>query len=119
MSTPVTNECLHCHGGLAPGDARCTVCGTLRGETAPPPRTPDSSAPAAENRGLIDNPYAVLAAVFLAMAVLGIPLIWMCRAWSPATKVLLTIVTLIYTGLLFWGFWLIMAWVADRLKDSW
>ena len=65
---------------------------------------------------MIDNPYAVLAAVFFAMAILGIPLIWMCRAWSPATKAILTVVTLLYTILIFWLFWLIMVWVWGRLS---
>jgi hypothetical protein len=118
MSVPETNECLHCHGGLAPGDDRCAVCGTPRGATTPPP-TPATAGQTPASRGLIDNPRAVLAAVFLAMMFLGIPLIWMCRAWSPATKVLLTIVTLVYSVLVFWGFWLIMVWVYGRLSPYW
>jgi len=58
----------------------------------------------------------VLAAVFFAMAILGIPLIWACRAWSPTTKVVLTIVTLIYTALIFWLFYLVMAWTWGRIS---
>jgi hypothetical protein len=68
------------------------------------------------SRGVIDNPYAVLAAVFFAMAILGIPLIWTCRAWSPATKTVLTIVTLLYTALIFWLFWLAMSWSWNRIS---
>jgi hypothetical protein len=67
---------------------------------------------------VIDNPYAVLAAVFLAMAILGVPLIWACRAWSPATKSLLTLLTIVYTALIFWLFYLAMAWSWQRISDS-
>ena len=115
MSVPETNECLHCHGGLAPGDDRCAVCGTPRGATAPPPKSPAADQTTA-SRGLIDTPRAVLVAVFCAMMFLGIPLIWMCRAWSPTTKVILTVVTLLYSVLIIWIFCVIMAWAWGRIS---
>ena len=122
MSTAAAPECHRCHAGLAASDLRCSACGTPRPGIELPPALPATTPTTANekpaNRSVIDNPYAVLAAVFLAMAVLGIPLIWMCRAWSPTTKLLLTIVTLIYTALIFWGFWLVMAWSWNNIRQS-
>jgi hypothetical protein len=68
------------------------------------------------SRGVIDNPYAVLGSVFLALAIFGVPLIWMCRAWTPSTKVVLTIITLLYTALLLWLFYLVMVWSWSRIS---
>lgn len=85
----------------------------MPGHTHDALRTNSDSAPAP--RAVIDNPYAVLAAVFLATAVFGIPLIWMCRAWSPAVKGILTILTLAYTALILWLFSLVMLWCWERI----
>jgi len=71
-----------------------------------------------KRRAILDNPYAVLGAVFLAMAAFGIPLIWMCRAWSTPTKVVLTIVTIAYTVLILWLFWLVMLWCYSRISGT-
>jgi hypothetical protein len=116
MSTAASHECERCHARLRPDELRCPACGTPRpGVDLPavPPAT--STTDKRASRGVIDNPYAVLVAVFCAMAILGIPLIWACRAWSPRTKVVLTIVTLAYTALIFWLFWLAMVWSWSRI----
>jgi hypothetical protein len=52
------------------------------------------------------------------MAAFGIPLIWMCRAWSTPTKVVLTLVTLAYTVFILWLFSLIMMWCWERISSS-
>lgn len=122
MSTPETaaadsRECHRCHAGLRPEQLRCPVCGTPRpGVDLPPTIASASEKENRASRGMIDNPYAVLAAVFFAMMFLGIPLIWACRAWSPATKVFLTIMTLLYSALIFWLFWLAMSWSWNRIS---
>jgi hypothetical protein len=104
MSTTDPHDCERCNARLQPGELRCPACGTPRpGVDLPPVAPPAATTDKRASRGVIDNPYAVLAAVFFAMAILGIPLIWACRAWSPATKAVLTIVTIVYTAFLFWG----------------
>jgi hypothetical protein len=67
---------------------------------------------------VVDNPYVVLAVVLFVTAALGIPLIWMCRAWSPAVKALLTLASLVYTALILWLFWLVMLWCWERISTS-
>lgn len=114
MSTTAPYDCERCHAGMRPDDLRCPACGTPR-PGVDLPEIPATSG-AAARRGMIDNPYAVLAAVFLAMMALGIPLIWACRAWTPATKALLTVLTLAYTALVFWLFYLAMAWSWNRIS---
>jgi hypothetical protein len=110
-------ECHRCHAGLLPEQLRCPVCGMPRPGVDLPLIVPAAAATdTSSSRGMIDNPRAVLAAVFLAMMFLGIPLIWACRAWSPGTKVVLTIVTLLYSALIFWLFWLAMSWSWSRIN---
>jgi hypothetical protein len=118
--------CPRCQAELLPTDVRCPACGatTLADSAVNVPQIPASVvtspvAPAGpKRRAVIDNPYAVLAAVFLAMAVFGIPLIWMSRAWSTPTKVVLTLVTLAYTVLILWLFSLVMLWCYERISSS-
>jgi hypothetical protein len=112
-----SHECQRCHAGLRPEQLRCPICGTPRPGVDLPPIVP--AAARTDNRasrGVIDNPYAVLAAVFFAMMFLGIPLIWACRAWSPPIKAVLTVVTLLYSALILWLFWLAMSWSWDRIS---
>lgn len=116
MTLADRDECERCHAGLRSGDVRCSACGTPRAGIDLPPPPPAPPADPRARRGVIDNPYAVLAAVFFAMAILGIPLIWACRAWSTRTKIVLTLVTLVYTAVIFWLFYLAMAWSWNRIS---
>ncbi len=68
-----------------------------------------------EMRPVIDNPYAVLAAVFLVTGALGIPLIWICRAWSPGMKLLITLAAIVYTGVLLSICYLIVRWALQAI----
>lgn len=115
MSILPTIECPRCQASMSPDEPYCPACG---GGARPMHATTAATKSSAERRPVIDNPYAVLAAVFLAMAVLGIPLIWMCRAWSPFTKTVLTVATLLYTALLLWAFWLVMLWCWARINGA-
>ena len=58
----------------------------------------------------LDNPWIVLALLFFVFAGIGIPLIWMSKAFSTWLKVVLTIVVTLYTGILLWIVWLILLW---------
>ena len=66
----------------------------------------------------LDNPWIVLGLLFFVFAILGVPLIWISRAFPTWGKVALTIAVTLYTGLILWGFWLIMAWSYNRIIDS-
>jgi hypothetical protein len=67
---------------------------------------------------LLENPWMVVAVLFLATGALGIPLIWMCRRFSTIVKILLTVVVTIYTAFILWLFWLIMVWCYQRIVES-
>jgi hypothetical protein len=67
---------------------------------------------------MIDRPWALLGILFLVTLALGIPLIWMSRAFSVPAKLLLTLAICMHTALVFWGFWLVMSWAYQRIVDS-
>ena len=58
----------------------------------------------------LDNPWIVLALLFFVFAGLGIPLIWISKAFSTSVKIILTIALTLYTVLLLWIVWLILLW---------
>ena len=67
---------------------------------------------------ILGNPWIVVAILFLVTGALGIPLIWLCRAFSTRAKILLTFAVTIYTVLILWVFWLIMLWCYHRIVDA-
>ena len=73
---------------------------------------------AAGRRPLLDQPWVVLGLLFLAMGVLGLPLLWTTRAFAPGTKLVLAIVVTIYTALLVWGTGLVLQWSYTRIMDA-
>jgi hypothetical protein len=83
--------------------------GAARGPTQP------STGQAAS---LADNPWAVLSLLFLVTLALGIPLIWISRAFSRPIKILLTVLVMVHTVLVFWLFWLVMAACYHRIMDA-
>ena len=69
-------------------------------------------------RSLLDNRWIVLAGLFLVTGALGIPFLWIGRAFSTRMKILLSIVVTLYTALLLWLFWLVMLWSYHRISES-
>ncbi len=66
----------------------------------------------------LDNPWIVMGLLFFVFAVVGVPLIWISKAFPTWGKIVLTIVVTIYTGLLFWGCWLVVLWSYNRVIHS-
>jgi hypothetical protein len=66
----------------------------------------------------LDNPWVVLGLLFFVFAIMGIPLIWISKAFPTWAKIVLSIVVTLYTALLLWGFWLIMLWSYNRIVDA-
>ena len=73
---------------------------------------------ASDRQSLADNRWAVLACLFFVTGALGIPLLWLGRAFSTRMKILLSLVVILYTALLLWLFWLVMLWSYHRITDS-
>lgn len=61
----------------------------------------DSRADDPQWRKYVDSPGLVLLSCFTVFAVFGIPLIFMCRKFSPVMKVFWSAVVILYTLLLF------------------
>ena len=82
-------------------------------------RSPQSPLTQREKlRRVIDNPWAVLGAIFFAMMFLGIPLLWMSRGFSLAGKVFWTIATLVYSAAIIWAFCLVMWFSYRSIADA-
>jgi hypothetical protein len=57
-----------------------------------------------------------LAILFLVTAALGLPFLWMSRAFNVWWKIVLSIAVIAWTALVLWVFWLIMLWCWSRLE---
>ena len=66
----------------------------------------------------MDRPALLLSILFLVTAAPGLPLLWMSRGFSLTGKIVWTILVLIWTGLVLWGFYLVMAWCLPTIWDS-
>jgi hypothetical protein len=69
-------------------------------------------------RDLIDTPWLMIVVLFLVTAALGLPFLWMSRGFSTLWKVILTILVLLWTALVLWLFYLIMAWCLPIIWES-
>ena len=67
-------------------------------------------------REIVDNQWLMIGMLFLVTAALGLPLLWISRGFSTWAKVILTIAVLVWTVLVFWVFFLIMAWCWSQLR---
>jgi hypothetical protein len=79
---------------------------------------PEQAQPRQSWRVIIDNPWLMILTLFFVTAALGLPFLWISRGFSTLSKVLLTIAVLVWTALVFWGFYLIMAWCIPRIMDG-
>jgi hypothetical protein len=74
--------------------------------------------PHSEKTSVFDQKWFVLAAIFLALMFLGLPLLWRCPAFSKLEKFVWTIATLIYSAVLIWIFILIMTWSWRNITEA-
>jgi hypothetical protein len=69
-------------------------------------------------REFVDNPWLMVLTLFFVTAALGLPLLWISRGFSWWAKVVLTFAVLAWTALVFWVFYLIMAWCLPRIWEG-
>lgn len=60
--------------------------------------------------------WTVLCILFLATAALGIPLLWRSPAFSKNERIIWSVIVTLYTILILWIFYLIMAWSWRRIS---
>jgi hypothetical protein len=70
-------------------------------------------------REAIDNPWLMAALLFFVTAALGLPFLWISRGFSTVGKLLLTLAVLLWTLLVLWVFYLVMAWCLPRIVENW
>jgi hypothetical protein len=65
-----------------------------------------------------DTPLVILAFLFGVTAALGLPILWASRAFSRPMKVVISLVVTLYTIVILYLFYLVMAWCYTRIMDS-
>lgn len=108
--------CSACGAELPPLAGVCRRCGTPKAVAAA--KSAQAAGPADGGQSLLDRPWFILALLFLVTAILGLPLLWISRGFSPAWKIALSVIVTLYTALLFWGSWLIVNWSVSRIMES-
>lgn len=78
------------------------------------PGTTDDPPP----KRALDNPLLVLLLLFGVTGCLGIPLLFLSRGFSTTGRFVWSIVSVIYTALLLWGFVLIMQWCWGEISRA-
>jgi hypothetical protein len=69
-------------------------------------------------RAALDNPWLMLATLFFVTLFLGLPFLWISRGFSTWGKVLVTVAVLAWSALVFWLFWLVMAWAVPTILEA-
>jgi hypothetical protein len=69
-------------------------------------------------RAALDNPWLMLATLFFVTLFLGLPFLWISRGFSTRGKVLVTVAVLAWSALVFWLFWLVMAWAVPTILEA-
>lgn len=114
-----TVVCPNC-GTEAPAAAeQCRTCATSLTVDDQERRPGDRSGHRPGDRPrMLDRPLPVLAIIFFAMAIFGIPLLWVSRGFSRPMKIFWSIMATIYTALLLWGFYAVMVYVVSSVIDT-
>lgn len=81
--------------------------------------TPASAPqPTSTWRQWIDDPWVLLATLFFVTAALGLPLLWMSRAFSRRAKLFWTLAVLVWTALILALFGLLMWWCYRQIRQA-
>ncbi|HBE68301.1 MAG TPA: hypothetical protein DDW52_09160 [Planctomycetaceae bacterium] len=90
-----------------------------------PPIVPNPVATGADSKTeksrlakILDSKAAVLGLLFLAMAALGLPLLWKSPAFGRTEKAIWSLLVLLYTALILWAFCAVMWWSYSQIKSS-
>jgi hypothetical protein len=87
-------RCSKCHQRLVVGAKFCHNCGAEM--------TPEEIA---KNAHWYHEPVFVLLMIFLFLAIFGLPLLWKSPRFTEWQKVVISIITVAYTGAILWTFY--------------
>jgi len=117
--------CHRCFAVLDLGDNYCRYCGTptvpaaaaqqsaaLAGRTAGPLPVEPRARP-----GVADNPWAILAMLFVFLGPLALPMLWRSRSFNRAWKTILTILVVLFTAAVTWLLWHTIQSIVEPLRE--
>ena len=81
-------------------------------------RPPEAKSTRHSWRDLVDRPRVLLAVLFFVTAAPGLPLLWISRGFSLTGKLVVTILVLVWTAVVLWGFYFVMAWCLPKIWES-
>ena len=67
---------------------------------------------------LVQSKLAVLAMLFFVTGFLGLPLLWLCRRFSPAERWIWAIINTVYTCVLIWIVYKICMWSWNQISQT-
>lgn len=111
--------CHHCYAVLDVGDNFCRHCGALLGGTAGGYRAPDRAQPDRSGRPAkwSEGRWMVLAALFLLLGPLALPMLWRSPRFPTVWKIMLTVLVAAITVLIVWTLWYVVHQALEPLRN--
>ncbi len=92
--------CEKCAKPLAAETGGCDCDPIVTTEVCHPRAPAETTTPMLIVKSILDSRLAICALLFLVTGALGLPVLWMSRAFRPATKIWLSLIVIAYTALL-------------------
>lgn len=83
-----------------------------------PSSSPKPSPQESLARRALDNPWLMLLMLFGVTLFLGLPFLWISRGFSTRGKIVVTIMTLLWTSIVFACFFAIVWWCWQRISAA-
>jgi hypothetical protein len=74
-------------------------------------QTTENNSATRSRTQIVDNPWLILAMLFFVTLFLGLPVLWISRGFSTASKVFVTIAVLVWSVIFIGGFIWFMVWI--------
>ncbi len=111
--------CPHCGVTVDATVDRCATCGTVTHSQPTSAHVVKSFAPGLPgDRSVIDNRTHLLLLLFGAALFLGLPLLWVSRAYGLVGKLVITVLVLLWSALLLSLFWWSFTWSWSRIQQA-
>lgn len=108
--------CYHCHAVLDLGDNYCRHCGAPTSRPSTLGNGP--GVPIVPRPRVGESRLVILVMLFAVLGPLALPMLWRSRSFSPAWKLILTVLVLGATLALFWLAWYTVHTVVAPLHEA-